>query len=399
MREKILIVAPVPCYPAYSGNSARIAAIYELLKSKGFDVYYLHLPSNKSDPSEMINTLKEKYFTRPFRPINSSKIRLVFEGLKTIVFKRKSRKLKIDDFLVNSDIAFYKSVLKTVNPDVVWINYAFYSKLFNYTPTEILKVLDTHDSVYLRYNKIFNKIDSYKNIEFSLADEINCIDRADNIICIQHVEEAFFREGGSTKKLSTIGHIHPFVSTIIRKQKNKLLFLANDHFTYKAAISAFIKNIWPLLKAEKPDIHLFIAGRICRRLTKEMLDDNITVLGVVPDLKSLYDSIDVTINPVIPGSGLKIKNIESLCFGKPVVTTSSGKEGLEMFENNGLIVADNPQEWLNNIPKLLNDEDYYNAQIQDLDINIKKYNNSNITELEKLLGIKALKSYPILNVV
>ncbi|MES2808667.1 MAG: glycosyltransferase [Bacteroidota bacterium] len=400
MSKKILIVAPVPCYPAYSGNSARIAAVYEFLISKGFDVSYLHMPEYDTDlSSEMIGTFKHRYFWRPYQFINSAKITRVLKAVKTMLLKQASRKLKVDDFLSNSDITVYKNVLKLIEPDIVWINYAFYSKLFNHTPDNVHKVLDTHDSVYLRYNKLFNKIEAYKNLEFSLTDEISCIDRADDIICIQHVEEAFFRESGASKRLRTIGHIHPFTATVVRKQKNKLLFLANDHFTYKAAITAFIKNVWPLLKIERPDIHLFIAGRVCHKLNKDLLDTNITLLGVVPDLKNLYDSIDVTINPVIPGSGLKIKNIESLCFGKPVITTTSGKEGLEMFENQGLIVADNPHEWVNNIPLLLNDTNHYNNQIANLDINIRRYNNANITQLERLLGIQNLNVNPILNVV
>lgn len=400
MSKKILIVAPVPCYPSYSGNSARIASVYEFLERKGFDIYYLHMPDTDAElSSEMINSFRHKYFWRPFQLINTAKILRVLKAIKTMLLKQSSRKLKVDDFLATNDIVVYKNVLKIVEPDIVWINYTFYSKLFNYTPDHVHKILDTHDSVYLRYNKLFNKIDSYKNLEFSLTDEINCIDRAHDIICIQHVEEAFFRESGTSKRLRTIGHIHPFTATIVRKHKNKLLFLANDHYTYHTAITSFIKNVWPLLKAAKPDIHLFIAGRVCHKVSKELVDNNITLLGVVPDLKGLYDSIDVTINPVIPGSGLKIKNIESLCFGKPVVTTTSGKEGLEMFENKGLVVADNPQEWVNNIPLLLNDAEYYDSQIADLDINIHRYNNSNITQLEKLLGISSLNVNQVLNVV
>jgi glycosyltransferase involved in cell wall biosynthesis len=400
MSKKILIVAPVACYPAYSGNAARIAAIYELLASKGFEVSYLHMPEHDTELSpEMISVFRHSYFWRPYQFINSGKIRRVLKAIKTVVLKKSSRKLKIDDFISKRDVTVYENVLKLVDPDIVWINYTFYSKLFEYTPASVHKVLDTHDSVYLRYNKQFNKIDSYKNLEFGLVDEINCIDRADDVICIQNIEEAFFRESGSSKRLRTIGHIHPFTATVVRKQKNKLLFLANDHITYKTAITAFINKVWPLLKASKPDIHLFIAGRVCHKLNKETLDTNITLLGVVPDLKSLYDSIDLTINPVIPGSGLKIKNIESLCFGKPVITTTSGKEGLEMFENQGLIVADNPQEWVNNIPRLLTDADYYDSQIADLDLNIRKYNNSNIVQVEKLLGIQNLQINPVLNVV
>jgi Glycosyl transferases group 1 len=386
MRKKILIVSPVMCYPSYAGNSSRIAATYEQLVAKGFDVYYLHLPDGDFNPVEMIDKLKEKYFYRKFKTFNSVKIKLVFNAIKAILYRRKFRNVKIDDFLVHSDILYYQKILEKVKPGIVWINYTYYSKLFDYTPPEVLKILDTHDSIYLRFKQIFNNSKGYKNLKVSLPDEINCINRADHIVCIQPSEELFFRENGCIKKLCTIGHIRQFHPTVIRKKKNNLLYLASDYFIYADSINAFLKDVWPHLKTQRPEIQLLIAGKVGRKINKDQLDANITVLGIVNDLKKLYNSIDITINPVKQGSGLKIKVIESLCFCKPAITTAIGIEGLDIFEQKGLIVAETPEQWMTQIIRLLSDNDYYDHQILNLEERVNQYNKINIAIFEKLFS-------------
>lgn len=386
MAKKILIVAPVVCYPATKGNSARIAGIYEHLLLMGFDISYLHLPDAFFDPAEMKHQFGDKYFYRQFHRLNFVKWRLAVKALKTIVLFKKYRKVNVDDFLEPAGITLYKNVIKKVKPDIVWINYSYYSHLFDHTPPGTLKILDAHDSIYLRFNNIFNDPTKYKNFKIDLADEIKCINRADKVVCIQQNEAAFFKENGCVKKICVLGHLHTFISTLVREDKNKLLFLANDYFIYEHAIKKFIEDIWPLLVIKRPGIHLFIAGKICEKLDQRALGENIDLLGVVKDLKALYDSIDVTINPVKTGSGLKIKVIESLCFGKPVVTTSLGKEGLDEFENKGLLIADHIEIWVDNIITLLSNKQYYNDQISGLESSIAQYNERNIVILEKIIS-------------
>src|SRR5690606_29841009 len=63
----------------------------------------------------------------------------------------------------------------------------------------------------------------------------------------------------------------------------------------------------------------------------------------------------VVINPVMHGTGLKIKNVEALGYGKPVVTTTVGAEGLELALSRGLIVADSEAEFIQVLSVLVAD--------------------------------------------
>jgi glycosyltransferase involved in cell wall biosynthesis len=57
--------------------------------------------------------------------------------------------------------------------------------------------------------------------------------------------------------------------------------------------------------------------------------EGVKKMGRVPDLEPYYRQAAVVINPVPYGSGLKIKSVEALAFGKCLVTTATGVQGLE----------------------------------------------------------------------
>jgi hypothetical protein len=83
---------------------------------------------------------------------------------------------------------------------------------------------------------------------------------------------------------------------------------------------------------------IIVAGGV----TKSVRDFPAAVkLGFVQELHTFYDAIDVALNPMVGGTGLKIKTVEPLSYGRPVLTTRPGVEGvghlwqMPVFEDNG----------------------------------------------------------------
>ena len=67
---------------------------------------------------------------------------------------------------------------------------------------------------------------------------------------------------------------------------------------------------------------------------------NITLEGTVDDIDIIYQKCSIIINPALVGSGLKIKNIEALSRGVPLITTSIGAGGLSYFSREMSVVDD-----------------------------------------------------------
>lgn len=96
---------------------------------------------------------------------------------------------------------------------------------------------------------------------------------------------------------------------------------------------------------------LRIGGGICSSIKP---CPGIELSGAVQDLESFYSGCTLAINPVQVGSGLKIKTIEAMGWGMPLVTTSAGASGLEGEAGKSFVLAEDPATFARAICDLLN---------------------------------------------
>ena len=93
---------------------------------------------------------------------------------------------------------------------------------------------------------------------------------------------------------------------------------------------------------------MFAAG-----LKPQQLDaKNIVRAPELDSAERFYGSVDVVVNPIEFGSGLKIKNVEAIAHGKPLITTSHGAHGFIDAAHASVLVADQPKEWQAAIDRL-----------------------------------------------
>ncbi|MCH9699943.1 MAG: glycosyltransferase family 4 protein [Actinomycetia bacterium] len=109
----------------------------------------------------------------------------------------------------------------------------------------------------------------------------------------------------------------------------------------------FLRSIWPTMLIRCPEARLRVIGRDVGAevlaLTAEM-SDSVTVDGYVPDLGEALGRATAVLNPLRFGSGIKIKVIEALGRGVPVVSTTVGAEGIASGPGTGILVGDGPGE-------------------------------------------------------
>ena len=127
---------------------------------------------------------------------------------------------------------------------------------------------------------------------------------------------------------------------------------SNNHINVQA-IQWFIDEVLPIIRWEIPEASLSVAGAAADSINNQ---DGVHLLGRVKDLADVYGNAKVIINPMRFGTGLKIKTLEALGHGCPVVTTSIGAEGLEDGSGTALKVADAPKEFAQEVIKLLQDQ-------------------------------------------
>jgi glycosyltransferase involved in cell wall biosynthesis len=77
------------------------------------------------------------------------------------------------------------------------------------------------------------------------------------------------------------------------------------------------------------------------------------------DLQAIYRDSRVSVAPLLFGSGMKVKVLDAMARGMPIVTTSVGAEGIDMEHGKHLLVADNPDDMANEVDRLLTDPDLW----------------------------------------
>ena len=138
----------------------------------------------------------------------------------------------------------------------------------------------------------------------------------------------------------------------IEKIENKsLLFWAamNRPENEQAAINFIQKCFINLLKID-PEYKLYIVGSNPSAKIIKFASENIIVTGFIENPTQFFEKAQIGIVPLLQGAGIKLKTLEMLQAGLPVISTSIGAEGIETSKN--IFVNDNFEDWVNIITNL-----------------------------------------------
>jgi glycosyltransferase involved in cell wall biosynthesis len=115
------------------------------------------------------------------------------------------------------------------------------------------------------------------------------------------------------------------------------------------------RDIWPLVVAQVPQARLLLVGRDPAPSVLALARDNLQVTGTVPDVTPYLAESRVVVAPLRAGGGTRLKLMEALDVGRPVVATSVGCEGAEDLVGRGVVVADTAKSLADAIASLLLD--------------------------------------------
>jgi succinoglycan biosynthesis protein ExoO len=135
----------------------------------------------------------------------------------------------------------------------------------------------------------------------------------------------------------------------------RLLFVGSQTGPNIEALTWFVREAWPLLRAEHPDLVIEVAGTVSRGMGA--VPEGVRLLGLVDDLEGLYRAAGVVVSPLRSGTGLKIKLIEALSRGKAMVVTSVTTQGVEDLVGPAVRVADDPRAFAKHVLELLGDKE------------------------------------------
>lgn len=115
------------------------------------------------------------------------------------------------------------------------------------------------------------------------------------------------------------------------------------------------REVWPLVQAARPGARLTLAGRAPPPEIRALANDMISVPGTLDDLRPCYARASLMAAPIFWGSGVRIKILDALAYGLPLVTTRMATEGLDLIDGQSALFAEEPAEFAAAILRLLDD--------------------------------------------
>jgi len=125
------------------------------------------------------------------------------------------------------------------------------------------------------------------------------------------------------------------------------------------AVTWFVREVYPLVRRERPDVEFDVVGSRppegLRALNGAGLGINVT--GYVEDPTPYLEQAALTVVPLRAGGGMRVKILNALAQGVPIVSTTLGAEGIAVTHGEDILLADDPADLAAACLRVLNDPD------------------------------------------
>jgi len=372
-RPQIVIICDTVPYPTRSGDNQRIAELIEVLREQGWYVHLLlcgfvdsrsrkicrarvdrlHVYSGKGWRVRARNGVR-----RAVRFADSMVALVGAPPLEEIAKRGLGRALTplvidywqrypagLDDY-VASLAKFFPWRAAIV--EYIWLHQAV--DRVNKT----MRLLDTHDLQHKRVEEFASRGMTFP-LQISREAESHIFNKFDAVIAIQAAEAALIREMCPQLKVvvagsSGSGHL----SSAGGLQNGRILYVGGYNGANIDGLRRFLGSSWRAIRSQYPRAELHVCGYVYRAFLGERFE-GVTFLGHQESVEAEYAEASVVINPAWIGTGLKIKTVEALARGKPLVTTSKGIEGLPNAVKESALVVDDDAQFASSVSRLLND--------------------------------------------
>lgn len=318
-------------------------------------------PQNSGGATRIHHTLKElsKYYQVDFVTFEESSFKT--EPKKLGLFFTKGIPYWFSPWYSQQLISHISQLIKTNHYDIIQVEFSQLLYLAKYLPKNIKKVFTAHD---------ISSISFYRRIFEDKPSILKIISRYLFFLQIYFYEKKYLPKFNtiitvSQKDQQTLKHCLPQKNIIclengidkinfLDKTPSKIVRLGYigsfDHTPNLNAVKYFFNQIAPLLEKDKTPYEFYLAGKNDPEFVKKTFP-KIIDLGQVKKTSDFYQKIDCLVTPIFSGSGSRIKILESLSFGVPVISSPIGAEGINI-KSDYLQIAKTPFGYIQSIQKI-----------------------------------------------
>ena len=319
----ILVLSPTPTYPLNQGNRKRVYSVCQQLKQRGARIHFLHYPQDIQAhiPSQWYKAMANQWDS--FHSVPTT---------RPIQAPAKEEDHLLDEWWDRALEDYLKWLFGHNYYDAFIVNYPYLSKAFEFAPTYVFRILDTHDKFTGRRQLLASQSIEPEFFYTTAEQEAIALKRADLVWAIKEEEAIFFRKLADTP-VCTMLHMEPQKSIARVPTVGDQDYLAVGMIGVNNSINtvnarAFIQQVRPLFLKSLAPIKIKFAGSLCENLQDLEKLAGIELMGRVDTVDQFYQAVDLVLVPISFSTGLKIKAVEALATGLPIIAHGHAFEGI-----------------------------------------------------------------------
>ena len=374
MNKKMLIVYPNNFLQGMQGTNSRVFQLVKLFKEIGYEIdffgYENFTPDSSFKDFENLNTdnLISNLYVYDFQKPRKNKKEFIIKKLKRKFSKDKKNYLQ--DW-TNPDIQeMFDDITSKNNYDIVILFYTYLANLIKNSNKNYKKVYFMEDSMFLQQYSWDKNNNKDLTLGKLIDEEIERLKYFDEYFCISYDEKIFY-EKLIERKMNFLPHVSSNFGKELKlkplnERKWDVFFIGFNNPLNVEGLNWFLSEVYPYLDK---NLRILLVGSATKEI--HVSYPNVAIVQFVPNLDDVFKDIKVSICPMFKGTGMKIKVVESMEKGIPVVCNERGVDGLPDKIECGCLVTEDAEKFAEYINKLIENENFYNEVSQK----IKNYYN------------------------
>lgn len=402
---KILQLCKKPPYPAADGEAIAILSITQELHRRGHQIHvlYMNTPKHRFNPNDLPDEVnKIAQFEAVF-------VNTAFHFFREVKAFLSGQSVHIERF---NSAEFGKKIAQLLQAqqfDVLQMEGIY---LAAYLP--LIRKIAPHLPVIMRTHNIEHAIwyrvaDEEKNplkryVLTLLARrleqfEYQMLPRFDAIASISPADTQIMKNKGGMPEIMTLPvgvnmDKYPYLPPDSAATPNLFFIGSLDWLPNRMGLHWLFEKVMPVVQQTYPKVQLVVAGRNASPdfLTQQI--SGVHIIGEVPNAITFMQEQGIMLAPLFSGSGMRVKIIEGMALGKPIVATSIAAEGIACQSGKDIFIADEPQQFAQHICQLLSDHQFCQQLGANARTFVHKYHNNSVlvAQLEDLYT-KQLKKH------
>jgi glycosyltransferase involved in cell wall biosynthesis len=333
--RSVLVLSTTPPLPREYGNRNRVHQTVSFFRQTGFAVSFLLYPIDR----EWADTVPEYYR----QLVDSFDYFAVIPNSRKLHQNARGYHHAIDDWWDDNIAQYLIWLFQRKKFDILFVNYTFLAKAFEFAPSGVIKILDTHD-LFSGRRELFEKFGVMPEFFYTSPEEERvALDRADAVVAIKPSEAVALKALTSRTVFSLpywddrqwdYGRLKDRADLCKPADYDtdrplRLGFLGAHNSVNVVNLRRFLSIFSRYAVLYNLPVEVIVAGNVCVGIADDY--PFVKKLGFLADAAEFYNMIDAVVIPLEFSTGIKIKAAEALAWQVPVLATRDAFDGFRAY--------------------------------------------------------------------